>query len=229
MRLKDKLMKVTGKSMADMAKELSMTEQNLGIHLRKAEKNGSLNYELGLKIKDRLKVLFDDGEFFRPDMKVDLQADESGADYTYDYDMKDRDPKDRLPIYDFKAKGGVPYLINALDQIKIIDYISMPGYRDCIGFVQVAGDSMSGFVEDGEYIAIKAASKDDIFWGSAYLVIFTDVTQEEPLVKYIREGDVDRFILRSHNYESYPDMKVEKSKILSIFRVKGILKLKRVR
>lgn len=105
----------------------------------------------------------------------------------------------------------------------------MPGYRDCIGFVQVAGDSMSGFVEDGEYIAIKAASKDDIFWGSAYLVIFTDVTQEEPLVKYIREGDVDRFILRSHNYESYPDMKVEKSKILSIFRVKGILKLKRVR
>lgn len=158
-----------------------------------------------------------------------VKESEEQANFTYESETKD--PRDRLPIYNITAKAGVPYLVNTLDDVQIIDYISMPGFRDCVGFIQVSGDSMSGFVEDGEYIAIKPASFDGIFWGSAYYVIFNhaeNVTQE-PVVKYLREGDDGSLILRSHNYQHYPDMKMTKKQILSIFTVKGIAKIKKVR
>lgn len=176
--------------------------------------------KIGEKVPEFIDFLLNDKQFGK-------EKDESSENFTYESETKD--PRDRLPIYDITAKAGIPYLVNTLDDVQIIDYFSIPGFRDCIGFVQVAGDSMSGFVEDGEYIAIKPASFDGIFWGSAYFIVFGGDIAQEPLIKYIREGEDGGLILRSHNYQNYPDMKVSKTKILSIFTVKGIAKIKRVR
>lgn len=223
-QLKDTLRELTGLPLAKIAKALDMTEQNLGKHLRNAEKTGVLNKGLGLQLKEKYRIFFDEGVFSRPDQ---FQSNE-----TFTYESETKDPKDRLPIYSITAKAGIPYLVNTLDDVHIIDYISMPGFRDCIGWIQVYGDSMSGFVEDGEFIALKPASFDGIFWGSAYYIIFNhgqNVTQE-PLVKYIRPGaNDDEVILRSHKFENYPDMKMKRSQILSIFTVRGISKVKHVR
>lgn len=194
----------------------------------KHEPHESTLKEIDNKLRnDNIVVNFIDGLLSHVPKRGSATASRENENFSYEAETKD--PRDRIPIYNITAKGGVPYLVNTLDDVQIIDYFSIPGFRDCIGSVQVAGDSMSGFVEDGEYIAIKPASFEGIVWGTAYFIIFGGDVAQEPVVKYIREGENGELILRSHNYQYYPDMRMKKSQILSIFTVKGIFKAKRVR
>lgn len=203
-----------------------MSRQNIYIHLINAEKEGELNYEFGLKLKDKFGIVFQNGNLVYQNQQEE-KTETNNEDYTYQSETKDI--RDRLPLYNISAKAGIPYLVNTLDNVQIIDYISMPGYRDCIGWVQVKGDSMSGFVEEGEYIALKPATLELVVWGTPYFVIFNGDFAQEPIVKYIRKGDTkEDLILRSHN-SNYQDMEVTRRHILQIFTVKGIAKIKHVR
>lgn len=72
-KLKDELKEVSGMSIQDIADVLDMTRQNLSTHLSNADASGDLNYELNLKLKDKLGIEFAQGKFILHGMSPNFQ------------------------------------------------------------------------------------------------------------------------------------------------------------
>lgn len=128
--------------------------------------------------------------------------------------------RDTLPVFDTYGRAGRPELVNAQENVNILEYITVPGYSDCVGWVKVKGSSMSGLIEDGEYVAIKIATKDRVLYSQVYYIVFGGDFPPEPIIKYIRKGSSkDYWTLRSHN-PNWEDVEVKISDIQSVFMVK---------
>jgi hypothetical protein len=140
-RLKDQLKSITKISIDEIGEAMGMSRQNIYIHLINAEEKGQLNYEFGLKLKDKFGLVYQDGNFtlqntphveepinaFRPynARHVDLQTG-----------------KANLTLVPLKAYGGFVtgyahrVFLDSLEQITF-PWIKGP----CVGF-EVEGISM---------------------------------------------------------------------------------------
>lgn len=80
--------------------------------------------------------------------------------------------KGALPVYDIYASAGQTSLVETMEKQLITNYVSVPGYEDCLGWVRVKGDSMSPFLNSGDYIALKKIDIQMIFYGHVYFIEF---------------------------------------------------------
>lgn len=126
-----------------------------------------------------------------------------------------------LPVYDVYGRAGKAELFNTMDNIDVLGYIKVPGYENCLGWVKVKGDSMSPYLNSGDYIALKQVDIAFINWGNVYFIVFTGDLTPEPMVKYVRKSNKpDYIVLRSHN-EKYEDMEIPLHSVRAIYAVRG--------
>lgn len=126
-----------------------------------------------------------------------------------------------LPVFEIYGRAGKSSLVNTMENAEAINYVSVPGYEDCIGWVRVKGDSMSPFLNSGDYIALKRVSPEMVFFGHVYFIEFGGEFAPEPVIKYLRKGSTpDKWILRSHN-DKYEDTEIPKSAVKAVYSVRG--------
>lgn len=129
--------------------------------------------------------------------------------------------KQGLPLFDIYGRAGKTSLINTMENTHIENYVSVPGYEDCIGWVRVKGDSMAPFLNSGDYIALKRVDIHMILYGHVYFIEFSGEFAPEPVVKYIRKGSNKEFwTLRSHN-DKYEDTEIPIGSVKAVFTVRG--------
>lgn len=155
-----------------------------------------------------------------------------GGMYVDDSDVYNKivaETKPRMPmnvtgsIADYMS-GTKRYMCDERPVIK-----QFPDY-DCT--IVLKNDSMEPRYERGDEIAIKKVLMADygrngvmdtksIEWGHDYVI---DCCSAGPKFKKLYE-DGNYFVLRSYNREKYPDFKIPKSEVCSIYRVVGMLRV----
>ncbi len=180
-----------GKSPEVLGRELGVSKQNIYYHISKEVIADSFKHKLE---KSNINI-------FDKSVKIDNSI--------------------KKPVFDIYGRAGFTSLTNTMDNFQITNYVSVPGYEDCIGWIRVKGDSMSPFLKSGDYIALKRVNIDMIFFGHVYFIEFNGEFAPEPVVKYIRKSQTKGFwTLRSHN-DKYEDTDIPISSVKAVYTVKG--------
>ena len=123
-----------------------------------------------------------------------------------------------VPVYnvDFTA-GDVTQFADF--QEKVIGHIDLTGFRKCIAFVKVKGNSMFPTFTAGDLVGLEPQEDFKII---DYGLPFAIVTKSgQSLIKIIRRGkDNDNLILRSNN-KDYDDIDIHKDDILKLYKAHG--------
>lgn len=127
------------------------------------------------------------------------------------------------PIYDIDVTAGFSELSRELTRENIIGYLDFPKLDPKCVVVRVSGDSMTPVIPDGSMVAIRQVSTTGIIsWGQ----IYTIVTEDYRLVKYVRKNaDSDKITLHSANPD-YDDIEMSKGEIISLYIVDAVLSYK---
>jgi hypothetical protein len=127
-----------------------------------------------------------------------------------------------LPVFDVYGHAGTTTYVNTMEDAQIINYIKVPGFEDCLGWIRVKGDCMAPFLKNGAHVALKQSDMNNVSYGSAYFILFNGDFPREPEIKYIRKGkDKDHWLLRSHDSKNYEDQDIPIALIRTIYRVRG--------
>lgn len=132
--------------------------------------------------------------------------------------LKEKIDLTKIPYFDIDASAG-DGLIGNYETSSPDAYISVPGFAGCDLAINVRGDSMLGRYNPGDIIGIKKITDyETISWGSCHVV----TTDEQAFIKFLRydEENPEFIILKSQN-DHYQDMRFHKSKIKSLWLVKG--------
>jgi phage repressor protein C with HTH and peptisase S24 domain len=123
-----------------------------------------------------------------------------------------------VPVYDVDFAAGDKLVFNETQQ-NIVGYIDFEGFRRCVGFVKVKGNSMFPDFTAGDIIGLEPLLNFEIIeYGQPHAIV---MSSGQRLFKIIRKGvDDDNLILRSAN-SRYDDINIHKSKIASLFMVHG--------
>ncbi len=124
-----------------------------------------------------------------------------------------------VPVYDIDATaGGNLDFSNQLPET-IKGYINLPNFKNCVAFIMVKGDSMYPRFKAGDLIGLEPLIDMDIIqWGQTYVVLTID---NQRLLKYVRRGTKEDFIILRSENEKYDDMLLHRSKIRKLFMAKG--------
>ena len=143
----------------------------------------------------------------------------------------------RIPVLDLRTAAGFDYITleDTMTQQNppVSEYVTMAGLRGCVG-LYVYGDSMSPEYRSGDIVFVrKEPEVNSIAYGRAYIII----TRNERVLKclYPSTHDADCLRLTSINEDTnrhgdrlFPDREIQKSDILSIYRVEGIFRRERM-
>jgi phage repressor protein C with HTH and peptisase S24 domain len=125
---------------------------------------------------------------------------------------------DGVPVYDIDFTAG--NITQFTDfQEKVIGYIDLVGFKKCIAFVKVKGNSMFPTFTAGDLVGLEPQLDISIIeYGQPYGIV---TNSGQSLIKIIRRGkDNDNLILRSNNKE-FDDIDVKKSEILRLYKAHG--------
>jgi phage repressor protein C with HTH and peptisase S24 domain len=201
----------------------SHTEFGKAIHTSKSYVSEILKNErppktMGQKLEDYLGVSrkwFDDGI-------GNMFSDETSTERK----MIQQPTEGYVPVYDITfSLGFTPtFLDNRIPEI--LGYVNFPELKGSTYVVQAKGDSMSPLIKDRDFVGIRPVkNKRNIDFGNPYGVITEDLAVFKKLRKI--EEDENKILLTSVNpeHDSYP---IEKSEILHLFAVIGILSVKSI-
>ena len=104
-------------------------------------------------------------------------------------------------------------------QEKVIGYIDLVGFKKCIAFVKVKGNSMFPTFTAGDLVGLEPQHDISIIeYGQPFGIV---TKSGQSLIKIIRKGkDNDNLILRSNNKE-FDDIDLKKSEILRLYKAHG--------
>jgi hypothetical protein len=124
-----------------------------------------------------------------------------------------------VPVYDVDfAAGDVTHFKDFPE--KVIGYIYMAGFRNCIAFVTVKGNSMFPMFTAGDVIGLEPQQDmSHIDFGHPYGIVTKGGNR---FVKIIRKGkDSNHLILRSYNTKDYDDIDIHKNDIQTLYKAHG--------
>ena len=136
------------------------------------------------------------------------------------------------------ARKGVPYY--NLQQMALIEtnfsdiqddpefYVDAKPMNDCTAYIPVYGDSMAPRYTNGMIVGIKEETNFKmISSGEAYYIITDKTANSLKIMRYVYQDDDDEsvFVLRTKNTEYPGKMVVEKSAILSMHLLKGVIRI----
>lgn len=80
-------------------------------------------------------------------------------------------PIQDVPIYDLELSAGFNAVLRGENNnVRIINYIRIPGLPSCDGAMYAKGDSMYPLVKSGDLVAFKGLGVEDAFMGEMYVV-----------------------------------------------------------
>jgi len=134
----------------------------------------------------------------------------------------------------YKSSKGIPFYnidiaahISEMFETEVTPsfFVDFEPFNDCTAYVLSYGDSMFPLIQSGDILAIKKLSNLDVLlWGEAHVVIAGPEANNLRTVKLIFPcDDPSRMILRASNPNFRGDTIIDKSAILSIYIVKGII------
>lgn len=126
--------------------------------------------------------------------------------------------KTNIPIYDVDFTAGDVTQFADFEE-KIIGYIDLIGFRKCIAFVKIKGNSMFPVFTAGDLVGLEPQIDFTIIeYGQPFAIV---TKSGQSLIKIIRRGkDNDSLILRSNNKE-FDDIDLSKGEILRLYKAHG--------
>lgn len=131
-----------------------------------------------------------------------------------------------VPFYNIEISGT--NISNFDDANEFIEfYIDYKPLNDCTAYLPYFGDSMYPMFKSGSTLAVKQIHNFEvILWGEAHLIITSKSANSYKTVKCVHaHPDSDKIILRACNPKHPGDIVINKKDILSLFIVKGEIKL----
>jgi len=147
--------------------------------------------------------------------------------------LKLENQSDKFRISEYPIQGGVPYyqvdfiagfdLIYNNQKATPDNYIYVPHYCNADCWVDVTGDSMAPLIQSGDIVALKQIKdwQHNILGGEIYAI----VTEQWRTIKRVRvvRDDNNKLLLTPINPE-YDPLEVNKTSIIAIFQVLGVVK-----
>lgn len=123
-----------------------------------------------------------------------------------------------VPVYDIDFTASDVTQFSDFPE-KIIGYIDLAGFKKCIAFVKVRGNSMFPTFTAGDIIGLEPMEDITIIeYGQPFGVV---TKSGQSLIKTIRKGkDADNLILRSNNKE-FDDIDIHKNQIEKLYKAHG--------
>lgn len=123
-----------------------------------------------------------------------------------------------VPVYDVDFTAGNLTQLQDMGE-RIVGFIDFSGYRKCVAFVRVKGNSMFPMFTAGDIIGLEPQfDTTTIEYGQPFGIV---TKSGENLLKFIRKGkDNDHLILRSNNKE-YDDIDLHKNQIERLYKARG--------
>ena len=126
------------------------------------------------------------------------------------------EPNVGQPYYDVDFLGGFNEIYNS--QVTNPEHnIIVPGFDRATLWCNVTGHSMSPKISNGDIIALRPCSIDDIQYGEIYAVVLDTIRT----IKIIRKGsskDLLRYVPINPNFD---EQEFEVNRIISVFQVIG--------
>lgn len=150
-----------------------------------------------------------------PEHLVKLLKEKFNVDYI---PVKNEPIKTGVPVYDIDFTAGDIIQFDDFQE-KVIGHIDLNGFRKCIAFVKVKGNSMFPTFTAGDLVGLEVMHDIAIIdYGNPFAIV---TTTGQSLIKTIRKGkDDDNLILRSNNKE-YDDINIHKKQILRLYKAHG--------
>lgn len=123
-----------------------------------------------------------------------------------------------VPVYDMEFTAGDVTQFEDFPE-KVIGHIDLNGFRKCIAFVKIRGNSMFPTFTAGDLVGLEPQEDFSIIeFGQPFAIV---TTSGQSLVKIIRKGaDKDHLILRSNN-KDFDDIDIHKDDILRLYKAHG--------
>lgn len=121
-----------------------------------------------------------------------------------------------VPYFETDFIGGYDELFNDQSFLPTC-YISVPGFERADCWCSIRGNSMSPLISNGDLIALKECTLENIKYGEVYAVVMEDLRT----IKKIRRSFSDenlRFIPINPDYD---EQEYHKSRIIRVFEVLG--------
>lgn len=123
-----------------------------------------------------------------------------------------------VPVYDIDFTAGDVTQFADFPE-KVIGHIDLNGFRKCIAFVKVRGNSMFPTFTAGDLVGLEPQEDFSIIeYGQPFAIV---TKSGQSLIKIIRKGESkDNLILRSNNKE-FDDIDIHKNDILRLYKAHG--------
>jgi hypothetical protein len=123
-----------------------------------------------------------------------------------------------IPVYDIDFTAGDVTQFSDFQEL-VIGYINFSGFRNCIAFEKVKGNSMFPTFTAGDLVGLEPQENINIIeYGQPFAIV---TTGKQSLIKIIRKGkDNDNLILRSNN-KDFDDIDIHKKEILRLYKAHG--------
>lgn len=126
-----------------------------------------------------------------------------------------------IPVYDVEFSAGFIEQIRD-SKVEILTYINIPEVQGCDCVIRAKGDSMADYINNMDWIGIRRIQDTQVVaYGQPYAI----VTKDLQLIKYIRKGSPGNYLLKSEN-ENFDDFELPIAKVLELYIIKTILKIK---
>lgn len=109
---------------------------------------------------------------------------------------------------------------------KVIGRISLPEIKEGTTLIYYYGDSMEPKIQGGDLVAIREVKNlDELIYGRMYLLEL----DEYIIIRYIRKHELyeDNCVTLQCENPQYDDIKINKSRIKSLYVIENIISIKR--
>lgn len=146
-----------------------------------------------------------------------LTLDESKEDVSKRYTKKDKISKG-VPVYDIDFTAGNISKFEEFQE-RIIGHVDLNGFRKCIAFVKVKGNSMFPTFTAGDIVGLEPMEDFSIIeYGQPFGIV---TKSGQNMIKFIRKGeDENNLILRSSS-KDHDDIPIHKKQIQKLFKAHG--------
>jgi transcriptional regulator with XRE-family HTH domain len=123
-----------------------------------------------------------------------------------------------VPVYDIDFTAGNVTKFEEFQE-RIIGHVDLNGFRKCVAFVKVKGNSMFPTFTGGDIVGLEPMEDISIIeYGQPFGVV---TKSGQNMIKFIRKGsDEDNIILRSSS-KDHDDIPIHKDQILKLFKAHG--------
>jgi hypothetical protein len=171
-------------------------------------------------------------------------AELTGNSYTYLSELKNnRKPMSTFFILSINEKlntdfvfGNKDEMHNGYDELIMQDEYkeillqneirNIPFFRKADGVIQVRGNSMNGYINNGDWVVVKKViNKDVIIYNEPYLLVTK--TDNFKTIKFVKESltNKESFLLVPYNIENFAVQEILKVEVDIIYMIMGLFRI----